>query len=208
MSPCFSFEDFDTCIRCGERAVLNDVELCPNCEEENSRAYYSFIGSKVRENKLINGDLLRKEKGQLVSKTGINALKVNAYPLPPALSDSIVLIKQDDLPYQSIEPVCDATIKELELKEVGSQYKIYTSVIDFHLKQWKSIKLKYTRNNNSDADKYAMFCAYINSKIWYNPNAKLIRLSMYNQLIDRGIPQKQADVIDVWKESKNGARSK
>ena len=178
------------------------------CWEKTQGLIILLFGVRFDENKFINGDLLRKEKGKLVSKTGINVLKVNAFPLPPALSDSIVLIKQEDLPYQSIEPVCDVTIKELGLKEVGSQYKIYTSVIDFHLEQWESIKLKYTRNNNPDADKYAMFCAYINSKIWYNPKAKLIRLSMYNQLIDRGMPQKQTDVIDVWKESKNGARSK
>lgn len=37
MSPYFSFDDFDTCVRCGERAVLNDSDLCPNCEEEFNR---------------------------------------------------------------------------------------------------------------------------------------------------------------------------
>lgn len=41
LSPYFSFEDFETCIRCGERAVLNDAELCPNCEEE----YNNFVNS-------------------------------------------------------------------------------------------------------------------------------------------------------------------
>lgn len=41
LSPYFSFDDFDTCVRCGERAVLNDAELCPDCEEE----YNSFINS-------------------------------------------------------------------------------------------------------------------------------------------------------------------
>ena len=41
LSPYFSFGDFETCARCGERAVLNDAELCPNCEEE----YNNFINS-------------------------------------------------------------------------------------------------------------------------------------------------------------------
>lgn len=47
LSPYFSVDDVDdeddyeTCVRCGERAILNDADLCPNCEEE----YNYFINS-------------------------------------------------------------------------------------------------------------------------------------------------------------------
>ena len=35
------FDDYDACIRCGERAVLNDIGLCENCQNEYDR----FINS-------------------------------------------------------------------------------------------------------------------------------------------------------------------
>lgn len=34
LSSYFSFDDIETCVRCGKRAILNDAELCPNCEKE------------------------------------------------------------------------------------------------------------------------------------------------------------------------------
>ena len=160
------------------------------------------FGIRFDEEKLRNEGLLKKENGQLLSATGIEVLRISSYPLPPVLSESVVLIKRNDLPYQLIEPLSDETINELGLSEIDTDNHLYTSVIDFHLEKWNTIKQKYIRQNNSEADKYAMFCTYINSKLWYNSKAKLIRLSVYNQFLDRGKPQLQEEVVDIWKRSR------
>lgn len=41
LSPYFSFDNLETCARCGELAILNDSDLCPNCEED----YIRFMDS-------------------------------------------------------------------------------------------------------------------------------------------------------------------
>jgi len=41
LSPYFGFDNYEACARCGEHAILNDAELCSNCEEE----YNNFIDS-------------------------------------------------------------------------------------------------------------------------------------------------------------------
>lgn len=159
------------------------------------------FGVWINEDKYIVDGLLIKNGDKLFTKNGIEIVTVDGYK-HPSLIHSFVIVKQSDLPYIEYDDI-DQTLKdEFGLQLIDADNKLYTSVIDFNKQEWVMLKSRFVRNHPGDEEKYAMFCALVNTKLKYNPNAKVVQLNIYNQFQDRTLPQSLSDVYDVWKKSR------
>ena len=155
----------------------------------------------INEDKHIADGLLERNGDKLFTKNGIEIITVDGYK-HPLLIHSFVIVKQSDLPYIEFNDVDQSIIDELGLQLIDTDNKVYTSVIDFNKQEGASIKTRFVRNHPGEEEKYAMFCALVNTKLKYNPNAKVVQLNIYNQFQDRTLPQSLSDVYDVWKKSR------
>ena len=157
------------------------------------------FGVWINEDEYIADGLLVKKDGKLFTKNGIEIVTVDGYK-HPSLIHSFVIVKRSDLPYIEFNDVDQSKIDELGLQLIDTDNKVYTAVVDFNKPEGASLKTRFVRNHPGDEEKYAMFCAFVNTELKYNPNAKVVQLNIYNQFQDRTSPQSRADVFDIWKK--------
>lgn len=176
------------------------IDVALNWKKRKGLVIFNF-GVRIDEQKYTEKGLLKKVKGKLYTKNDIEIIDIGGYLVHSLITHSMIIVKQSDLPYMKIEDVDQSLKDELGLEPCLPENKVYTSVIDFNQPKGVPLQAKYCKGHKGEEEKYAMFCAVVNSSLNYNPEAKVVHLKVYNQFRDRTVPQRKDEVIDAWKKS-------
>lgn len=183
------------------RYVLKEEDVLKVILDFNNRkglVIFNF-GIWINEKKYLDEGLLKKKDDKLYTKSGIEIIYADTYLLHPVLVNSMMIIKQNDLPAVEFNKADKSIIDELQLQICEREHNVYTSVIDFNEAN-EDLRNKYLAGKQGEEDKYAMFISYVNSSLCYNPDSKVLLLSVYNQFADRMAPQNPTEVKDIWKK--------
>lgn len=125
----------------------------------------------------------------------INIIQTNSAQSP--LSQSLILISTNDLPSIVHKDINKQRKIKYELKEIDSQYHIYTSIIN--LDKNEQVRKECEESTHiEDIQKKVLACIDHNTEIRYRTSAKCIQLKIYNQFDDRETANNIEDVKSIW----------
>lgn len=134
-------------------------------------------------------------RNNLWTYDNINILEA---PYNPYLSQSLIVIRKEQLPSISHNQISDEIISKYQLTEIDDKKHIYFSLIDLN-KETEIINEVKKETNIQDLEMKVLCCIDMDAEIGCHSQAKFIRLKAFSPFEKQGNPNKIEDVITVWK---------
>ena len=111
------------------------------------------------------------------------------------LQDTFFVLRKNDLPAIEHKDIKDDEKKELQLKCINEDLKIYASIVDINKDENKALKDKWNLENESDNEdlKVQLTIAFL-SVIYWKKEREIIQIDIASEFREKGI---QNDINDV-----------
>ena len=130
-----------------------------------------------------------------------NKIEIIEAPFNPNLSHSIIIIRNEDLPFITYQELDKTIIEKYSLEELDNDKKIYASIIDLNT---SSLAEEIQKETNIDEVKEkVLVCVDINVGIGCNETARCLHLKVFSQFDDKGTPNTIDQIKKLWDTSSN-----
>lgn len=130
------------------------------------------------------------------SYKGIKIININN-SMNTSVSQSLWVIRKDDLPCISHNEVDKKVREKYKLNEIDKKNHIYGSILDLNAKENKLVRDEVAKSSEDKdltlSDK-VIVCVDLKTEIRYKKNALCIQLKSFSQFEDRGIINKLSDI--------------
>lgn len=127
-----------------------------------------------------------------------NGIKIINMPYNPYIGQSLIIIKEKDLPSIVHNDIDNSVIDKYHLVSIDNNLKIYANIIDLNIE--RDIKDEiYQETGFEQLEEKVLLCIDMNVMISCNNDAKCIILKVFSQFDDKGTP----DTIERVKESRD-----
>jgi hypothetical protein len=140
---------------------------------------------------------LRKDKGNWYYGE-LEIIEINN-PMNNLVSQSLFILKKEDLPNMIFKEVDVQLVGKYHLKKIDDEFKIYTGLNNLNEADNESIKEEVEKENNQvDLSQKVLACVDINVEIQCKQNIKCIQLKAFSQFDDRVQANTLDDLKSCW----------
>lgn len=196
--------NFDTVY--GEHIALNKIKyFLPNSFLMSRTEKYLIEKKQILEGlEKIIGDInniviialrISYDTKQLIEKSKYKLQIIEIESSNTYLNDTFFILDKKDLPKFESKPLLRKEIEKFNLKEVNSEYKIYTNVIDVNLPENKKLKDEYITTDDDEL-KVLILISFIFLIKW-KKDRQIVMLSLTSPFQERGIANKIEDLKQI-----------
>lgn len=146
-------------------------------------------------NIIIVGIRINYESRELINNSKYKSRLIEIASTNNYLSDTFFILNKSDLPKFESKELLEKEIEKFKLKEVNTEYKIYTNVIDINLPENKNLKDEYIASDDEEL-KVLILISFIFLIKW-RKNRQIVMLSLTSPFQERGIANKIEDLKQI-----------
>ncbi len=147
------------------------------------------------ENIIIVGIRINYETRELINNSKYKSQIIEIASTNNYLTDTFFVLNKIDLPKFESKELLAKEIEKFNLKEVNTEYKIYTNVIDINLPENKILKDEYITSDDEEL-KVLLLISFIFLIKW-KKNRQVVMLSLTSPFQERGIANKIEDLKQI-----------